>query len=119
MDPLGGQFDLLTQLLSASELRQQVVSANIANVNTPHYRQLEVSFEDQLASVLKQSPQRGASAVTPRIQETAGLTSRQDGNNVNLDEQIGQMNRNALLQQTYLQLMGVELSMMQRAIRGS
>lgn len=118
MNPLGPQFDLLTQLLSASELRQQVVSSNIANVNTPNFRQLEVTFEEQLANVLKRSPGREVANVAPTVQETAGLTSRQDGNNVNLDEQIGQMNKNALLQQTYLQLMGVELSMMQRAIRG-
>jgi flagellar basal body rod protein FlgB len=32
--------------------------------------------------------------------------------------EVGQMNKNALLQQVYLQMMGAEMSMMRRAIDG-
>ena len=44
------QVDLLTRLLAASEQRQQVISNNIANVNTPEYRSLELQFDDALAA---------------------------------------------------------------------
>ena len=49
MNVTPAQFDILAQLLDVSELRHRVLSQNIANVNTPGYHRLDVSFEDALA----------------------------------------------------------------------
>jgi len=120
MDPLGNHVSTLTQLLSATEQRQRVIGHNIANVNTPNYKRLELTFEEQLAKQLTHASHgMKASEVSPTIQETPDLVTRLDGNNVDLDREIGQMNKNAMLQQTYLQILGVEMGMMQRAINGS
>ncbi len=35
-------------------MRQQAISANTANVNTPNYQRKEVAFEDQLRNILQQ-----------------------------------------------------------------
>ena len=116
MQSLNPQFDLLGRLISATELRQQVISNNLANVNTPNYRRLDVDFETQLAQELSGKSQ---SATTPEIMETPGLTVRADGNNVDIDREIGQLNKNAILQQTYIQLLGSQLQQMRLAIEGS
>ena len=42
------QTNMLSRLLQQAELRHKVVAQNIANVNTPGYRNLEVRFDDTL-----------------------------------------------------------------------
>ena len=50
-DPLG--LNLLSHVLGAAGLRHRVIAQNIANVNTPGYRRLEVTFEEDLARALQ------------------------------------------------------------------
>ena len=45
-------FDYLSRGLEAANLRQEVISNNIANVNTPHFKRSAVNFEDLLAKEL-------------------------------------------------------------------
>ncbi|MBQ2087099.1 MAG: flagellar basal body rod protein FlgB, partial [Selenomonas sp.] len=45
-------FDYLSRGMSAANLRQEVISNNIANVNTPHFKRSAVNFEDLLAKEL-------------------------------------------------------------------
>lgn len=114
------QIDLLSRLISASEMRQQVIGHNIANVNTPNYHRLDVNFEQALADELARAPASGAAAKTaaPTVHRSPGLPARADGNNVDIDQEIGALNKNALLQQVYLQMVGAEMGMMRRAIDG-
>ena len=110
------QFDLLGRLITATDMRQRVISNNLANVNTPNFRRLDVDFETQLAQELSGNSHTTA---TPSVVETKGLTARADGNNVDVDREIGQLNKNAMLQQAYLQLLGSHLEQMRLAIEGS
>jgi len=45
-------LNLLERSLSASTLRQQVISNNIANVDTPQFKRSDVKFEEMLHSEL-------------------------------------------------------------------
>jgi len=116
MQSFNPQFDLLGRLISATDLRQRVISNNLTNVNTPNYQRLDVDFETQLAQELTG---HSSQVATPKIVEVRGLTSRADGNNVDIDREIGHMGKNAMLQQTYLQLLGSHLEQMRLAIEGS
>lgn len=118
MEIMGKQLDLLKQLTTAADMRQKVVSQNIANINTPGYKSQEVKFEDALVEQLSKKNGSVRSTASPEIAAVQNLTMRNDGNNVDLDREIGQMNKNALLMQTYLQLMGAEMKMMRQAIDG-
>ena len=40
-------INLLEKALAGSSLRHKVISNNIANINTPGYKRMEVSFEVQ------------------------------------------------------------------------
>ncbi|GAB5440154.1 MAG: flagellar basal body rod protein FlgB [Fuerstiella sp.] len=118
MSLLNNHFDLLNRLLAASEQRQQVISHNIANVNTPNFKRLELDFEAALASELQRGGQAGTAA-DPVVRQTMGLPMRSDGNNVDIDQEMGQLAKNALLQQTWLQLMSTDLGQMRRAMEGA
>ena len=108
-------YSMLARLINAADQRHKVISQNIANVNTPNYRRLELNFEEALAAELTQRRASAAEA-TPSVRETPGLPARADGNNVDIDKEIGELGKNSLLQQVYLQLLGTELSQMHRAI---
>ena len=42
-------FNYLPRAMTAASMRQEVISNNIANVNTPNYRKKNLEFEDILA----------------------------------------------------------------------
>lgn len=107
---------MLSRMLDAAHLRQRVIAANVANVNTPGYRQMDVTFEDELARRVKdgESP-RG---VTPRVVEGRGGKERADGNNVDIDAELGRLNKNSLLSNAWTQILASRLAAMRSAITG-
>jgi len=111
------QFELLQQLMDAAGLRQKTLGQNVANVNTPGYRRLDVAFEEQLAQQLIHNNELAVD-VEPKVIHTLGLAERADGNNVDIDMEMGQLSKNALLYQTYAQILTSKLSMMRSAITG-
>ncbi len=109
------QVDLLSGLLRQAELRHQVVSQNIANVNTPGYQALDITFEQSLAQLASRDSN---TSVEGRIGEATGLKMRQDGNNVDIDRELGNLTKNALHFDTYTQLLATKMGMMRSAITG-
>jgi flagellar basal-body rod protein FlgB len=108
------QIDSLSRLLQQAELRQKVVSQNIANLNTPGYKSQDIRFE----SVLKQGTSEADVLASATIEETAGLVSGKDGNNVDLDRELGSLTKNAIEFQTFTSLLMSKLSLYRNAISG-
>jgi flagellar basal-body rod protein FlgB len=91
--------------------RQKVISSNIANINTPGYKTKELVFEDELNnSISNNSLQMKATnsrhmtninssqaSYNPKLMEVQNLEEQNDGNNVNLDTQMGEMSKNKIL----------------------
>ena len=89
--------------------KQKVISSNIANINTPNYKTKDLIFEDELKSAdnslkLKQTNSKhitpidnGLSTINPKLIQVKGLEEQNDGNNVNLDSQMGEMSKNKIL----------------------
>ena len=91
--------------------RQKVISSNIANINTPGYKTKELVFEDELNnSINNNSLQMTATNSrhmtninssqansNPKLTEVRNLEEQNDGNNVNLDTQMGEMSKNKIL----------------------
>ena len=91
--------------------RQKVISSNIANINTPGYKTKELVFEDELNnSITNNSLQLKATNSkhmtninsslansNPKLMEVDNLEEQNDGNNVNLDTQMGEMSKNKIL----------------------
>lgn len=105
-----GQIDLLQRLMNTAEARHRVLSQNLANVNTPGYHRVDVSFEAELERQLR-SP-----GEAPQVVEQAGLTERKDGNNVDMDHELGQLSQNSLIHQTCTQLLVSQMSQLRRAM---
>lgn len=101
---------LLFEQLSFRSERQKVISANIANINTPHYKTKELLFEDEMKKVDKNDlkmnithqnhiafPSDEKQINRPILQEVQGLEEQNDGNNVSLDTQMGEMSKNQMI----------------------
>ena len=83
--------------LDAYSMRNEAISSNLANVNTPNYKRKYVRFEEYLTASYDKQNLRGATtnlrhmeipASTGRAPFTAtdnSVSTREDGNNVNLD----------------------------------
>ena len=50
----------VNKMLDAGMMRSRVIANNIANVNTPGYRRVEVSFENELRNALDNTRLQGA-----------------------------------------------------------
>lgn len=115
MEALNANFDLLQRLIDAAQTRHQTISHNLANVNTPGYQRLNVAFEDALRTEL-QSMRPGEELRTqPEVYRQTDLPKRADGNNVDVDREMGELNRNQLMYQTYVQLLSTQIAQMRSA----
>ena len=99
-------------------VRQQAISQNIANVNTPGYHRKDVRFEAELAERLIQDPSMEPSSIQPQMYETDGLRVRENGNNVDIDKELGALSKNSTMYQLYAQVLSSKIRMMHAATRG-
>jgi flagellar basal-body rod protein FlgB len=105
----------LSSLLDATALRHRVLTGNLANVDTPGYIRKDVAFEDQLSEAVKSG---NLSEFAPQISEDRSVQPRGDGNNVAIDTELSEINKNALLHQMGLQLLQQKMAMQRVAILG-
>jgi flagellar basal-body rod protein FlgB len=105
------QFHLLGRLLDATYVRHTVIAQNMANVNTPGYKRLDVNFE-KLTRKLSDP-----ASLDPRefVEEAPGR-ERTDGNTVDLDLELARLSHNTLLFQAYSQILSTRMAMMRRAL---
>lgn len=117
MNVVPSQFDLLKHSLDLATLTQKVVSQNMANVNTPGYRAMEAQLGSSAESIVDLASEGGASEERFEIVATDDPTIRNDNNNVDVDREIGKLNKAALLFRTYSQLLSTRLNQMRSAIQ--
>jgi flagellar basal-body rod protein FlgB len=112
------QFDLLSKLVDVTAMRHRVLAQNVANVNTPGYQRLAVSFDDTLAARLDRDGDKRLNLMKPEIVVDDSTPERLDGNSVDIDREMMRINKNQLLNNTLLQIVSTKSSMMRRAISG-
>ena len=112
------QTGMLEGLLNVTSNRHKLIGQNLANNNTPGYHRIDVQFDDALMDEMQATRSGRSSTADMHVHEVEGLPERADGNNVDMDTELGEMNRNSLMYQTWLQLLGSRLRMMRSAITG-
>jgi len=90
-------------------MRQKVVSSNIANADTPGYKTQDLDFQSSYEQILN-----GGS---PKAVNVAGLTTKNDGNNVDLDREARLLAENALRFSMASNLMKGHIAQMKEAIK--
>ncbi len=94
-------FPALENLLSLTSKRQQALTSNVANMDTPGYHAKDFSFSEQLnaINVATTSPNHIAltadSASNIRMFEVEA-TEKPNGNNVDLEHELTEITKNGL-----------------------
>lgn len=117
--------------LDASDLRNQVISNNIANAETPGFKSSSVAFETMFQDALKSSGQfetkttrekhraftPSVSEVEPAVVQNSDTSMRMDGNNVDIDYQNAQLAKNQLYYTALVEKLNGEYTRLRMAIR--
>ncbi len=113
--------NVLDKAADASWMRQEAISNNIANVNTPGYKRQNVAFEDSLQEAISNSRYRSTdekvanlSKADLRIRsytDSSGFSYRLDGNNVDIDTENAALARNQLKYNALVDSINHEFSM--------
>ncbi len=116
-------LSMLENYLKLTTVREQAISANMANVDTPGYRTHDINFEGELNRAMTRvssQPEDGAQSaqLSPVVQEVPGLMERPDGNNVSLDREGLLMSETQLQYAIGVQLIKRHFHQMLSAING-
>lgn len=122
----GNTMNVLKRALDYGSANQQIISGNMANVDTPGYRQMSLTFDEELLKAettsantsLKQtdslhiagSAESGISGFSVETKETAGI---------DMDTEMADMAKNDLLYEANTRLLTKELLALKAAIKGS
>ena len=108
--------DLIDAGIKAETLRQKAIANNIANLETPGYRRIDVKFEELLARCLRSSEEFDLSQVEAQIYRPKQTPVKSNGNDVNLEAEIGQMVKNTLRHKAYIRLLRKKYTQIDLAI---
>jgi flagellar basal-body rod protein FlgB len=107
---------LLESGIKTEELRQRTIASNIANIETPGYRRLDVRFEELLAKAMKSARSADPDDLEPEVFEPATTPVKSNGNNVNMEMEIGEMLKNSFRQTAFVRLLRKKFAQVEEAV---
>ena len=108
--------DLLEAGIKAENLRQKAIANNIANLETPEYRRVDVKFEDLLVNSMDSSGSVDLDELEPEIYRPKQTPIKSNGNDVNLEYEVGQMVKNTLRHTAYIRLLNKKYKQIELAM---
>ncbi len=109
------------KMLDVNVLRHEAIASNIANVETPNYKRLDVSpsFESQLSEAVASRDAAQITGLQPELAvDSQAISGRSDGNTVQLETEILKLNQNMVEHSLETQLVSAALIKMRLAITG-
>ncbi len=110
--------NILDKAADASSFRNELISNNIANVNTPNYKRKDLNFENLLQAELGgeknlwtavKNANMDLETLDPQVYtDNANLSYRLDGNNVDINTEEAYLAENQIKYQTLIDLMNQE-----------
>jgi flagellar basal-body rod protein FlgB len=109
------------KMLDATALRHEAIASNLANIETPNYKRIDVasSFQEELKSAMGSKDAARISSVSPALAEdTTTVAANRDGNTVQLESELLKLNQNTLAHTLETQLVTGTLLKLRLAITG-
>ena len=109
------------RLLDVTALRQEAIASNIANVETPNYKRLDVApaFANELQQAIESNDLARLATSQPQLAtDGSAIAQRKDGNTVDLESELMRMNQNFLEHQLETQLISGSMMKLRLAITG-
>lgn len=103
---------ILEKAIEGAASRHSAILNNIANVNTPGYKRVDVDFKTSLSNAIKRTSHakkdtvmRAIDSVQPEPVKDHSMTLRIDGNNVDVDREMTALSENTLEHNAYVTLL--------------
>ncbi len=109
-------IDLIDAGIKAETLRQKTIANNVANAETPGYRRIDVKFEDLLAKNLSKDGEVDIRDIDPEIFQPKDTPVKSNGNDVNWQNEVGNMVKNSLRHKAYVRLLEKKYRQIELAI---
>jgi flagellar basal-body rod protein FlgB len=109
------------KMLDATVMRQEAIASNLANLETPGYKRMDVSpsFQSQLSQAVASGNPAQITAIQPELSvDTQSVSSRTDGNTVQLESEMLKLNKNMIEHTLETQLVSNTMWRMRLAITG-
>lgn len=131
MDVNDKTLKALTTALGFREMRQELISSNVANANTPGFKAKKLDFEEALARALDVDGQMkmnatdgrhfnvgsgGFNNLEPEIYDDPNGVVSENGNTVDVEAEMARMAENKLMYDTLVQLINKKMGLMKYAI---
>lgn len=124
-------FNIAGLALNGLSRRRDVISQNIANVDTPGYKAQQLSFESALQSAIKKESSISLATTNPghiglsgfgtngfnTISPRPGGTTRADNNNVDIDSELTQLTETGLRYQALTNVVGKKFTLLKSILR--
>lgn len=145
MDELFGKtYSVLEHSLDVRMMRQNMIASNLANLETPGYRAVDVDFETTMQNIVKKLDEAEAAKESAKKTAEAGAVSShgvhiagpnitvddivivtddasligENGNTVSMEKEIGKLQENRVMYNITTQLLGRQFQGLNDAIRG-
>jgi len=118
--------------MDASWLKNEAITHNLANVNTPGYKRQTVNFDNILKDHLQLGDDvrmnvthsnhmtvNGPLGLTPQIEEQRDTSFRTDGNNVNVDIEMSELAKNQLKYAALTEQLNGQLTRLKTVIKSN
>ena len=126
-------ISMLERSLNLRSLQHRVLASNIANMDTPNYKAVELAVAEEMNG--KQNSGSGIQLVRTqaghlplkynttdkvklKVAKPPEFSLRGDGNTVDLDRTMGKLAENTLLYKTTAQIISQKFNGLKRAIKG-
>lgn len=128
---LFGKSSILEKSLNATWARNDVISQNLANVDTPEYKRKDIAFEEFLNDSIDRNRLQGnltdkrhipinnrdIEKIEPTLVEDSSETSmRIDGNNVDVDSEMANLAKNQIKYNALIQMLNSSYSKIKSVI---
>jgi len=111
----------LKKMLDATVLRHEAIASNMANLETPNYKRIDVesNFGEELSRAVAARDAREIARLQPRIvMDKNAVSPNRDGNTVQLEKELVAMQQNTLNHTMQTQFLSSSLMKLRSAIQG-
>lgn len=131
MDVNDKTLKALTTALNFREMRQELITSNVANANTPGFKAKKMDFEEALSRALDVDGQMqmnatdgrhynvgsgGFNNLEPEIYDDPNGVVSENGNTVDVEAEMARMAENKLMYDALVQLINKKMGIMKYAI---
>lgn len=109
------------RLLDATVLRHEAIASNIANLETPGYKRMDLSptFAAELRQAIAGRNAAQIAGLRPRLEvDRDAVASNRDGNTVQLESELLKLQQNSLAHALETQFVSGSLAKLRMAITG-